>query len=120
MFQELEIGSLKAIWIMCTKPIVSLPDANRVEAALKNARLVVVQDISDQNQALPFAYLVLPAAGHFEKDGTMYKSERRVTYLDKVTDPHDEELHDVEILISFGRASGLSGIHNAHMTNLFN
>src|SRR3546814_18308275 len=52
MFQELESGSLQDIWIMCTNPMASLTDANRVEAALKNARIVVVQDISDQNQAL--------------------------------------------------------------------
>src|SRR3546814_306968 len=119
MFQELESGSLKAIWIMCTNPMVSLPDANRVEAALKNARFVVVQDISDQNQALPFADLVLPAAGHFEKEGTMTNSERRVTYLGKVTDPPGEALPDAEILLRFGRAMGFSGFHHASMADVF-
>src|SRR3546814_6948532 len=104
---------------MCTNPMVSLPDANRVEAALKDARFVVVQDISDQNQALPFADLVLPAAGHFEKEGTMTNSERRVTYLGKVTDPPGEALPDAEILLRFGRAMGFSGFHHASMADVF-
>src|SRR4029079_140376 len=38
MVEALERGDLKAVWIVCTNPLVSLPDARRVEAALKKAR----------------------------------------------------------------------------------
>ncbi len=48
MIEALERGELKAIWIMCTNPLVSLPDLRRVEKALGNARFVVVQEISVQ------------------------------------------------------------------------
>ena len=75
MIEALERGDLKAVWIVCTNPMVSLPDARRAEAALKKARFVVVQDISNRSDTLTFADLVLPAAGHFEKEGTMTNSE---------------------------------------------
>src|SRR5690606_10697967 len=41
MFEALEKGDLKAIWIVCTNPLVSLPNSRRVEKALANAKFVV-------------------------------------------------------------------------------
>src|SRR5690606_36527144 len=95
MFDALLSGSMKAVWIICTNPIVSLPDARNVDVALKNARFVVVQDISSRSDTLPYADLVLPAAGWLEKDGTMTNSDRRITYLEKGIDPPGEALSDV-------------------------
>ena len=46
MFEALEKGKLKAIWIVCTNPLISMPNVRRVEKALKNAKFVVVQYIS--------------------------------------------------------------------------
>ena len=71
MFDALESGKMKAIWIICTNPIVSLPNANKIERALKNASFVVVQDISHNSETTEFADLLLPAAGWLEKEGTM-------------------------------------------------
>ena len=92
MVEALESGSLKAIWIICTNPMVSWPDARRAEAALSNAKFVVVQDISSRSDTLKFADIVLPAAGHFEKEGTMTNSERRISHLAKITEPPGEAL----------------------------
>src|SRR5690606_24028114 len=92
MIEALERGDLKAVWIICTKPLVSLPDSRRVEEALKKARFVVVQDISRKSDTIQLADLVLPAAGHFEKEGTMTNSERRITHLSKVVDPPGEAM----------------------------
>ena len=35
---------MKAVWVMATNPLVSLPDGQRARAALERAELVVVQD----------------------------------------------------------------------------
>ncbi|HEX9152014.1 MAG TPA: molybdopterin-dependent oxidoreductase, partial [Flavobacterium sp.] len=78
MFDALESGKMKAIWIICTNPMVSLPDSRRVEKALANAKFVVVQDISHNADTSKFADLLLPAAGWLEKEGTMTNSERRI------------------------------------------
>lgn len=109
MIEALERGDLKAIWIICTNPMVSWPDARRAEAALRKARFIVVQDISRKSETVSFADLVLPAAGHFEKEGTMTNSERRISHLDKIVEPPGEALPDVEILCRFASAMGYSG-----------
>lgn len=109
MIEALERGDLKAIWIICTNPLVSWPDARRAEAALAKAKFVVVQDISRRSDTVQFADLILPAAGHFEKEGTMTNSERRITHLDKIIDPPGEALPDTEILCRFAKAMGFKG-----------
>jgi ferredoxin-nitrate reductase len=51
---------LKAIWIMCTNPLTSLPDARMAEAALKKAKFVVIQEISNKPETLQYADVILP------------------------------------------------------------
>lgn len=109
MFDALENGSMKAVWIICTNPMVSLPQSNRMERALKNARFVVVQDISNRSDTAAFADLVLPAAGWLEKEGTMTNSDRRINYLPKVIDAPGEALADAEILCRFAQEMGYAG-----------
>ncbi len=109
MFDALETGKLKAVWIICTNPLVSLPNANKVEKALKNAKFVVVQDISHRSETTEYADVLLPAAGWAEKEGTMTNSERRITYLNKVIDAPGEALPDAEILWMFARKMGYRG-----------
>lgn len=111
MFEALESGKLKAVWIICTNPLVSLPNLKKVENALSQAKFVVVQDISHRSDTLAFADLVLPAAGWLEKEGTMTNSERRISYLQKGIDPPGEARPDVEILCDFAKRMGFRGFH---------
>lgn len=106
MFEALEAGTLKAIWIINTNPVVSMPDANRIEAALKNARFVVVQDVSNRADTVQFADVVLPAAAWLEKEGTMTNAERRITHLPKIIDAPGEALPDAEIIWRFAQKMG--------------
>lgn len=115
----LEAGSIKAVWIVCTNPLVSLPDSLRVEKALQAARFVVVQDISRRSDSLAFADVILPAAGHLEKDGTMTNSERRISYLSKVLDPPGEAKPDAEILCLFARAMGFKGFNYGSAAEIY-
>jgi ferredoxin-nitrate reductase len=111
MFEALESGKMKAIWIICTNPLVSLPDSRRVEKALANAKFVVVQDISHNADTAKFADLLLPAAGWLEKEGTMTNSERRISYLPKGINAPGEALSDVEILIRFAQKMSFNGFN---------
>ncbi|MEH6407001.1 MAG: molybdopterin-dependent oxidoreductase, partial [Leeuwenhoekiella sp.] len=111
MFEALEKGDLKAIWIICTNPSVSLPNSNSIEKALKSAKFVVVQDISNRSDSVEYADLVLPAAGWLEKDGTMTNSERRIAYLPKAINPPGEARPDVEILCDFAQRMGFRGFN---------
>ena len=111
MFDALESGKLKAVWIACTNPLVSLPNLNRVEKAMKNAKFVVVQEISHKSDTVAFADLVLPAAGWLEKEGTMTNSERRISYLPKEIEPPGEARPDVEIFCDFAQRMGFRGFN---------
>lgn len=119
MFAALRDDKLKAIWIICTNPLVSLPDAALVEQALQQARFVVVQDISNQADTLQYADLVLPAAGWLEKEGTMTNSERRISYLSPVLPPPGEARPDVDILLDFARRMAFPGFDYHHAGEIY-
>jgi ferredoxin-nitrate reductase len=112
MFQALRDGKMKAVWILCTNPLVSLPDSNLVEEALNKAKFVIVQDISNSSDTVKYADLVLPAAAWLEKEGTMTNSERRISYLAKAVDAPGEALPDSEILYKFAAKMGFKDSFN--------
>ncbi|MFA6087743.1 molybdopterin-dependent oxidoreductase [Mucilaginibacter sp.] len=109
MFEALNDGRLKAIWIMCTNPLTSLPNVRLAEEALKKAKFVVVQEISNKPETLAYADVILPAAAWAEKEGTMTNSERRISYLNKIIEPPGEALPDAEIICRFARKMGYKG-----------
>ncbi|MBO3761645.1 nitrate reductase [Ciceribacter sp. L1K22] len=79
MFDAVADGRIKAIWIMSTNPVVSMPDADRVKAALRTCPFVVVSDIQTDTDTARLAHVLLPTAGWGEKSGTVTNSERRVS-----------------------------------------
>ncbi len=79
MFQAIESGKIKAVWIMGTNPAVSLPDADRVRDALSACKLVVVSDCVEHTDTTACADILLPAAAWGEKEGTVTNSERRIS-----------------------------------------
>jgi ferredoxin-nitrate reductase len=109
MFEALNDGRLKAIWILCTNPLTSLPNVRLAEEALKKAKFVVVQEISNKPETLAYADVILPAAAWAEKEGTMTNSERRISYLSKIVDAPGEALPDAEIICRFARKMGYKG-----------
>ncbi|GAC1314596.1 MAG: hypothetical protein NVSMB24_39430 [Mucilaginibacter sp.] len=119
MFEALNDGRLKAIWIICTNPITSLPNARLAEEALKKARFVVVQEISNKPESLAYADVILPAAAWAEKEGTMTNSERRISYLNKIVDPPGEALPDAEIICRFAQKMGYSGFGFENMAAIY-
>ncbi|MDM1295669.1 molybdopterin-dependent oxidoreductase [Sphingobacterium sp. N143] len=119
MFEALADGRLKAIWILCTNPLTSMPNVRLVEQALKKAKFVVVQEISNKPQTLDFADVILPAAAWAEKEGTMTNSERRISHLHKVIDPPGEALPDYEIFSKFAKKMGFKGFSYATAQDIY-
>ncbi|MCD2183895.1 nitrate reductase [Rhizobium sp. GN54] len=79
LFQAVADGRVKALWIMATNPVVSMPDAGAVEAAIKACPFVVVSDMLTTTDTARHAHVLLPSAGWGEKDGTVTNSERRIS-----------------------------------------
>jgi ferredoxin-nitrate reductase len=109
MFRALEKGTLKAIWIAATNPVVSLPDLHQVRRALARAELVVAQDAYHPTETTLAADVLLPAAQWGEKEWTSTSSERLVSYSPKLYDAPGTALPDWQILARFARALGLGG-----------
>ncbi|MBS1564870.1 MAG: nitrate reductase, partial [Bacteroidetes bacterium] len=119
MFEALHDGRLKAVWIMGTNPLVSLPDVRKAEEALKKAKFVVVQEVSNKPETLAYADVVLPAAAWAEKEGTMTNAERRITHLSKVMEAPGEALPDAEIICRFAKLMGFSGFDYKGMHEIY-
>ncbi len=79
LFDAIHDGKVKAVWIMATNPAVSLPDANKVRAALAKCEFVVVSDCVRNTDTTQYAHVLLPAAAWGEKDGTVTNSERCIS-----------------------------------------
>ena len=109
MFDALNDGKLKAIWILCTNPLISLPDVRKAEEGLKNAKFVVVQDVTNKLETLKYADVVLPAATWAEKEGTMTNAGRYISLLSKIVDAPGEALPDAEIICRFAKKMGFHG-----------
>jgi predicted molibdopterin-dependent oxidoreductase YjgC len=87
MFDALERSQLRALWIIGTNPAATMPNLNKIRSALKKAELLIVQDAYTPTETSRFAHVVLPAAVHFEQEGTFCNSERRVTLMEQVLQP---------------------------------
>ena len=80
LFEAVAQGRIKALWIMATNPVVSLPRADAVQSALRQLDLLVVSDVVSRTDTMMAGpHVVLPAAGWGEKDGTVTNSERRIS-----------------------------------------
>lgn len=79
LFQAIESGQIKALWIIGTNPVVSMPEADQVAAALEKCPLVIVSDCIERTDTTAYADILLPAQGWGEKDGTVTNSERRIS-----------------------------------------
>jgi formate dehydrogenase alpha subunit len=90
-------GKLKAMMIAGENPLVTAPDIQSVETALKNLEFLVVQDIFFTETA-QYADVVLPASCFAEKNGTFTNTERRVQKIRKAIDPPGQSKPDWMII----------------------
>lgn len=112
-------GKIRLMWIVCTNPLLTLPDTNKTRSAFEDERLfTVVQDcvMSDSAQR---ANLVLPTLTWGEKEGTMTNSERFIKRFQPFKEPQKGALSDLEIVLRVGRALGLDGFEPCNASEVF-
>lgn len=102
-------GKIKAIWIIATNPVVSLPEADKFAMALKQCELVVVSDCSKDSDTLDFAHVALPAQGWSEKSGTVTNSERRISRQRRLLPAFAESKPDWWIVSQVAKKMGFAG-----------
>ncbi len=103
-------GKIKAQYVMGENPMMSDPDTNHVEQALRSLDFLVVQDIFLCDTA-QLAHVVLPAASSLEKTGTFTNTERRVQLIQPVLPAPGEARQDwaitAEIAARFDQKMGV-------------
>lgn len=121
MFDAINDGYIKAVWIMATNPAVSLPNTDLVNAALEKCEFVVVSDCVKNTDTTCHADVFLPATGWGEKDGTVTNSERRISrqraFLPKAGDAKPDWWIICEAAKRMGFASGFPYRHQAEIFN---
>ncbi|MEJ1157169.1 nitrate reductase [Prosthecomicrobium sp. N25] len=103
LFDAVEAGRIRALWIIGTNPAVSLPEADRVRAALGRLDCLVVSEVVASNDTIGPAHVRLPAAAWGEKGGTVTNSERRVSRQRPFLDLPGEARPDWWALAEVGR-----------------
>lgn len=79
MFDAVAAGKIKAIWIMNTNPVVSMPNADAVKKALQDCEMVVVSDCVQDTDTTQVADVLLPALTWGETDGSVTNSDRTIS-----------------------------------------
>ena len=98
-------GRIKGIYIMGENPMISDPNLNHTEEALKRMEFVVVQDIF-LTETTSFADVVLPASSWAEKEGTFVNSDRRVLRGRKAVECPGEARVDWKIIYELAGRMG--------------
>ena len=109
MFDRIHSGQIKAVWIMATNPVVSLPDADKVREALRRCEFVVVSDVMGNTDTAALAHVLLPALAWGEKDGMVTNSDRTMSRQRPFLPAPGEARADWRIVCDVARAMGHAG-----------
>jgi assimilatory nitrate reductase catalytic subunit len=105
MFKKIDDGEITGMFLMCSNPVVSNPNANFVKAALKKLKFLVAVDMFISETA-KLADLILPASSYLEDEGTMTNLEGRVTLREASRPCPGEVKHDWEIICEIAKVLG--------------
>ena len=119
LFEAIESGQVRWLWIMGTNPLVSLPQADRFRAALAKCQRVIVSDCVRDTDTTAFAHILLPALAWGEKSGTVTNSERRISRQRPFLPPPGRARADWWALASVAQRLGFSGFEYASEADIF-
>lgn len=105
IIKEAYIGNIKALYIMGENPMISDPNLNHTDEALKRPEFIVVQDIF-HTETTPYAHVILPATSFAEKNGTCVNSDRRVLRVRKALNAPSEARQDWQIISQIAEKMG--------------
>lgn len=112
LFDKVESGAIKAIWIMATNPMVSMPNRQQIERALRKCDTVIVSDCMAEGDTLALADIKLPSTTWGEKDGTVTNSERRISRQKGVIAPPEHAKNDWRIICDVAVEMGYAANFN--------
>jgi predicted molibdopterin-dependent oxidoreductase YjgC len=106
MFEAMEHGQQKGLYVIGENPAQSEADQHKAEALLRGLDILVVQDIFLTRTA-QLADVVLPASSSWcEAEGTVTNSERRVQRVRKALEPPGNARDDMWIIAQIAKGLG--------------
>ncbi len=102
---------IRACFMICSNPMVSLPDQHTVERALRGLDLFVVTDFF-LSETAELADIVLPGSVWAEDEGTVTSLEGRVIKYNKAVDPPGEARVDWHIVCDLAQRLGKGAYFN--------
>ena len=102
MFRALARGDLKAIWIQCTNPWVTMPNLHRFERKPGDGRFVVVSDIYP-TPTTANADLILPSAAWVEREGMGELATRLFGLFSETRDLGEDEVSEGRLRVMLQR-----------------
>ena len=106
LFDAVHDRRVRALWIMGTNPVDSMPAAAKVAASLDRCEFVVVSDVMRRTDTTRHADVLLPAAAWGEKSGTVTNSERRISRQKPFMPLPGEVRPDWDIVSAVARCMG--------------
>ncbi len=97
IYQAMEAGQIKGLWLIATNPLSSLPNTARIRRAMEQLEFCCVQDCYVDTESNQYAHLYLPAGTWAEKDGVMTNTERRINRVKPITTPPGQAKPDLWI-----------------------
>ncbi len=97
IYQAIETGQIKGIWLIATNPLSSLPNTARIRKAMEKLEFCVVQDCYEDSESAQYAHVYLPAGTWAEKEGVMTNTERRINLVTPISKAPGEAQPDLWI-----------------------
>ena len=119
MFDNVASGDIRAVWVIGTNPVASMPRNGTVAKAFENADLVIVQDVFEGNETSKYAHYMFPGALWAEAEGTMVNSERRITLMGKAVEPPGDGEADWKLIAEVAKRMGFSGFDFETASDVF-
>ncbi len=116
MFEKIASGKIKAIWVIATNPVVTLPNADKVLKAIEACDLVIVSECELNTGTAARANILLPALAWGEKCGTVTNSERRISHQRQFLPSPGEAKKDWWILSQVAQRMGFGEAFNYQTT----
>ncbi|BEV39060.1 assimilatory nitrate reductase catalytic subunit [Bacillus stercoris] len=105
MMEKIHDGDIKGLFLTCSNPAVSSPNANLVKKALRKLTFFVAIDLFISETA-EYADVILPASSYLEDEGTMTNVEGRVTLREASRPCPGEAKHDWQIICDLASVLG--------------
>lgn len=97
IFPAIETGQIKALWLVASNPMSSLPNSERIRKTLEKLEFFVVQDAYSDVESAQYANMYLPASIWAEKNGCFTNTERRVNRITNIQQPYASSKPDLWI-----------------------